>query len=260
MRDFLAAEQRSLIEQIGWARSLLVFDYDGTLAPIVDDRNAADMRPETARLLAEVASRYPCAVVSGRSRDDARLWLDGVALRAVVGNHGLEPWENPAPFEHAVARWVPRLAERLAREPGVVVEDKRFSVAIHDRAAPSPERAEAAIRRALTGIQGARVIGGKMVLNLVPEGAPHKGLAVLRLRQQHGCDTAFYIGDDETDEDVFRAAEPGRLLGVRVGESRDSRASYFIESQERIDDLLRAFLVARPTPSDVREEHHAFGF
>jgi trehalose 6-phosphate phosphatase len=259
MRDLLAPRQASILEQIGWAKSLLVFDYDGTLAPIVADPSKAEMRRTTRLLLAEVAARYPCAVVSGRATEDTRLGLQGVALRAVVGNHGLEPWDNPEPFARAVARWVPVLSERLSAQRGIAIEDKRFSLAIHYRAAPSKRAAEAAIREALGAIEGARAIGGKLVVNVLPAGAPHKGAAVLRLRDQQGCDTALYVGDDQTDEDVFKLSEPGRLLGVRVGRSRTSRASYFIESQQRIDALLRALLAARRSASQVREEHHVLG-
>jgi trehalose 6-phosphate phosphatase len=63
-------------------------------------------------------------------------------------------------------------------------------------------------------------------------------VALERLRKSAGCDTALYVGDDETDEDVFALDRPGHLLAIRVGRSMTSKAGHFIESQARIDDLL----------------------
>ena len=70
-----------------------------------------------------------------------------------------------------------------------------------------------------------RLVGGKHVVNLLPAGAPHKGLALERARARLGCDTAIYVGDDETDEDVFALDQPGRLLAIRVGRKPSSSAA-----------------------------------
>jgi trehalose 6-phosphate phosphatase len=84
-----------------------------------------------------------------------------------------------------------------------------------------------------------RIIGGKQVVNLVPEGAPDKGDALERERERLRCDTAIYVGDDDTDEDVFRLDQPGRLLTIRVGAKRTSHAAYCIRDQRQIDVLIR---------------------
>jgi trehalose 6-phosphate phosphatase len=90
-----------------------------------------------------------------------------------------------------------------------------------------------------------RLIGGHQVVNLVPEGAPHKGIALTALRQRAGCDTAIFVGDDETDEDVFALDQPGRLLTLRVGRKRSSRAAFFVDSQRDVDAVLEALLEVR---------------
>jgi trehalose 6-phosphate phosphatase len=90
-----------------------------------------------------------------------------------------------------------------------------------------------------------RVIGGKQVVNVLPKGAPHKGLALERELERLRCDTAIYVGDDETDEDVFALDRPGRLLMIRVGAKRSSSAAYYIRSQEAIEELLEALVGAR---------------
>jgi len=82
-------------------------------------------------------------------------------------------------------------------------------------------------------------------VNVLPPDAPHKGLALERLRTEQGCDTALYVGDDETDEDVFTLDRPGQLLSVRVGASGRSQAAYFLKNQGEIDVLLDLLLRAR---------------
>ena len=103
-----------------------------------------------------------------------------------------------------------------------------------------------------------RLIRGKQVVNLLPRDAPHKGIALEKARARVGCDTAVYVGDDETDEDVFGLDRPGRLLTVRVGRKRDSLASYFLRDQSEIDRLLIALLSVVPErrPGGVRRAEH----
>jgi trehalose 6-phosphate phosphatase len=90
-----------------------------------------------------------------------------------------------------------------------------------------------------------RVIGGKCVVNLVPLGAAHKGIAVERARTQLGCDTVLYVGDDESDEDVFGLDTQGRIVGVRVGRTGRSAARYRLRGRHEVDDLLRVLIRMR---------------
>ena len=83
---------------------------------------------------------------------------------------------------------------------------------------------------------------------MLPEGAPHKGLALLKERDRLRCDTAIYVGDDVTDEDVFGLDEPGRLLAIRVGPSSPSQASYYVRSQAAVDELFAGPCDLRPPP------------
>jgi len=251
MRHILAAPQRELLAQLAWSNVLLGFDYDGTLAPIVADPARAELRAETRRLLAQLAELYPCVVVSGRAVRDVQRRLAGIALRAVVGNHGLEPWRATDELERLVARWRARLAPFVAELPGVELEDKTYSLALHYRRSRQKKAARAGIRRMLRELGEVRVIGGKQVVNVLPLGAPHKGVALERERDRLGCDTAFFLGDDETDEDVFALDRPGRLVTVRVGAARASQAAYCVKSQHEVDALLARLIALR---RDARTE------
>jgi trehalose 6-phosphate phosphatase len=166
-------------------------------------------------------------------------------VRGVVGNHGVEPWETSRELADEVQRWRPLLEQRLSGLPGVTIEDKSFSVSVHYRRARNKEDARARILEAAAALGDVRVIGGLQVVNILPPGAPHKGTALLRERERLGCDSAIYVGDDDTDEDVFTLEDPCRLLGIRVGPSRDSAAKYSIASQADVDELLRVLVELR---------------
>jgi trehalose 6-phosphate phosphatase len=251
MRDILARLHREVLEQYAASSTMLALDFDGTLAPIVAERDRAAMRPGTRRLLRAVARRYPCVVISGRSRADVARRVRGVPLVAVVGNHGMERGTKPTATRR-VRRWRDRIEAALRGEPGVAIEDKGLSLAVHYRASRRKRRARERILEAVAPLRGVRLVGGQYVLNVLPEGAPHKGLALERERARLGCDTAIYLGDDETDEDVFALRQPGRLLAVRVGRRAGSAAAYYVRAQRDVDRVLRLLLRARPDTADRR--------
>jgi trehalose 6-phosphate phosphatase len=226
---------------------MLAFDYDGTLAPITSNPSRAHLRARTRRLLSDVAQRYPCVVISGRRRDDVTKRLKGVSVRAVFGNHGLEPWSQHVAYAKRVRIWLAHLERRLSPCTGLIIEDKTYSVAIHYRSARRKRLVVHAIKGAVLGLQGSRVVGGKAAVNLVPPDAPHKGRALERARRLLACNAVIYVGDDETDEDAFGAAPPERLMSVRIGAARTSRAHYYLETQSEIDALLRMLIRLRPS-------------
>ena len=86
------------------------------------------------------------------------------------------------------------------------------------------------------------MISGKEAISIVSETAPNKGAALREELDRLGCHRALYIGDDETDEDVFTLDERLQILTIRVGRSLTSRAAYFIRSQNEIDEFLRVLL------------------
>jgi trehalose 6-phosphate phosphatase len=239
MKHILSPANGALLAQLAASRVLIAFDFDGTLAPIVSTRASAGLRAKTRTLFEQVCELYPCAVISGRSRKDVLERLSNARVKYVVGNHGLEPGRNLAAFERLVRTVTPKLTRALADLRGVEIEDKKYSLALHYRNARQTRKARGAIERAVQALgEPMRIIGGKLVVNVVPAGAPHKGDALSALRAQSGADTALYVGDDITDEDVFELARRGRVLGIRVGRARRSAAAYYLRDQREIDRLL----------------------
>lgn len=250
MTYLFARENAETLARFLAARVLLAFDFDGTLAPIVADRATARMRRRTVRLLADVCALYPCAVISGRHPADLLARLEGAPVRHAIGNHGIEPGTVTPGLVTEIAAARRSLEEALAAHEGVSIEDKTYSLAVHYRHAPDRRHARGAIAQALTRLRGAlRVSAGKLVYDVVGAYAPHKGTALERLSAAEGAEASVYVGDDATDEDVFRNADPTRVLPIRVGRSRTSAARYYVRDQRELDVLLALAVRSRPGPT-----------
>jgi trehalose 6-phosphate phosphatase len=245
VRDVLLPNDRRVLEQFAWSKVLLVFDYDGTLAPTGDDPDGAGMRPSTRELLARVALLYPVSVVSEREPEDVRRLLAGIGVASVVGNHGVDARVASSQLIAEVSRWRPTLERLVTILRGVVIEDKTTSVTVNYRQSREKKRAKAAIMAATSTLDGVRVIQGAQVVKILPTGAPHKGIALELERERLGCDTAVYVGCDTADEEVFALDQPGRLLTIRVGSRSTSAAAYYIADQLAIDALLRTLVELR---------------
>ncbi len=247
MKDVLSPRCRPLLRDLSSHDTLVALDFDGTLAPLVPSRHHARLSPGTARLLAALARTWPCAVLSGRARDDVASRLGPAALRAVVGSHGAEevpPLRGERSWRRRVATWVRTLRARLAGVRGVDIEDKGLSVSVHVRGPGASRRVHAELVR----LAGARIVGGKRVWNVLVREAPGKGASLARLVRRGRHDRVLFVGDDETDEDVFRGDPGVPLVSVRVGRHAGSAASHRLGRQADVARLLAVLVDLRAGP------------
>lgn len=250
----MARGQRGVLRVLARSRSILVFDFDGTLAPIVRVPGLARMRPATRSLLHEAALLYPCAVVTGRALGDLQTRTAGLPLWASLGNHGAEDGGRRRGHREAlkaVRSWRRSLHEGLASTDGVWIEDKRFSLTIHFRGAASARRSMGGVLRVAQTLPGARLVEGHYGINVLPITAPHKGTAVKALSRRARSESTLYVGDDCSDELVFASRDAPDLVTVRVGRSRSSRAAYYLRDQGEIDDMLSALIALRTAEQAV---------
>ena len=245
MKNILSAPHRELLRQFSWSNVLLALDFDGTLAAIAARPGEAVMRPRTRKLVEQAASLYPTVIISGRAKSDLRRKVGASAVIELIGNHGAEVWHQPRPSSAQLRGWRHALEQAIAGMSGVWIEDKGLSLAVHYRQSRQKRRARQAALRVAERFAGARVLPGKQAINILPADAPHKGIAIQRAAARLGCDTAIYLGDDETDEDVFAISEQGRVLAIRVGRSVRSSARYFVDSQGDVDAFLAALIAFR---------------
>ncbi|MGE0527539.1 MAG: trehalose-phosphatase [Bdellovibrionales bacterium] len=242
MKPFFTSVGQRVLEAFARKRALLALDFDGTLAPIVEDPDRAVAPDETIEVLKQLGKYMDVAVISGRSCRDLRKRL-GFRPKFLVGNHGIEglkPFANRAKAaRRMVAAWRQQLRGKwteLSDAPAVWLEDKTYSLSLHYRASPQPKRARRQLKNLIRDLRPVpRIVPGKFLLNVTPEDMPHKGVALLALMAGTGAEAALFIGDDTTDEDVFRLRDR-RLITIRVGAQRDSKAKFVVQRQT---DVLR---------------------
>ena len=237
----------------------MLLDYDGTLTPIVTDPVTADLSPAMQQILTARVVHRPrgqVAMVSGRALADLRKRAEGMALY-MAGNHGLEIAGPEVAYSHPEAvRLQPHL-RTLARDlqqelgtiPGAWVEDKGLTLTVHMHAVPTAyvPLVQRRVLRLLRPALEARALAlrtGKAVLEVRPAINWDKGGA-LRWIVDHMCLSRsasgmfpVYIGDDETDEDAFRALG-ATGLGIRVGcDHLSSAAHHYVDSVEETMQFL----------------------
>jgi len=252
----------------GWAdawrrtgRLVLLLDFDGTLAPIVDRPELAAMPEPTRRALERLMARpgVEVAVVSGRGLADVR-GLAAIPGIAYAGNHGMEIHGPGIERIHPEAAAARPVLERAARElgdaiaaiPGAFVEDKELTLSVHFRLAPRDRLDElhALVHRVVDPLPGVHVTEGKQVVEVRPNVDWNKGRAVLFLLDQMRPPAAapvLYFGDDRTDEDAFRALREwsGAGEGILVDEEppADSAATSYVRAPAEVGEVFAALAV-----------------
>jgi trehalose 6-phosphate phosphatase len=227
----------NLAEEPG--RAALVFDVDGTLAPIVERPEDARVPAPTRRLLRALARRFALvACISGRPGEETARVV-GVPQLTYVGTHGLElsseaqGWRERVEAFAASVDWPPQWIER-----------KGPSVAFHYRRAGDPTAARQRLERiaACAEQAGLRPRFGRMVLEVLPPVAADKGTAVRTLLALRGLERALYAGDDTTDVDAFRALD-GLELSLRIA----------VASVEAPPELIAAADLVVETPAALAD-------
>ncbi|RJK97772.1 trehalose-phosphatase [Vallicoccus soli] len=248
------------------AQALVACDYDGTLAPIVDDPAAARADAGVAGALADLGAVLGrVAVVTGRPAAVA-VELGGLADvpgLVVLGHYGLERWHggelsapDPAPGVVAARAELPGLLGGLGAD-GARVEDKRAAVAVHTRGAAAPQELLERLRAPLGDLaarHGLVVEPGRLVLELRPPGVD-KGAALRSLVEAPPFDgrpsCVVFCGDDLGDLPAFDAVDalraqgvPGLLVASGSDEVRAlaERADLVVDGPPGVLQVLRALL------------------
>jgi trehalose 6-phosphate phosphatase len=236
------------------ARSAILLDVDGTLAPIVRHAEDAHVPESTRTLLIPIARKFGLvACVSGRRASDARR-IVSLGTIAYLGSHGsevLRPGNTQAELDRELAAWSRRVS-RFAKDTEsaelrrlrVRSEDKGVIAAFHWRGAPDEETAQIAVEGIARSAEksGFHTHWGRKVLEVRPPVRIDKGAGVERLlRGADDIDAAIFVGDDATDVDAFRAltdlVEAGVLAhAVRVGVTSDEVPDSVTESADVLVD------------------------
>lgn len=245
---------RQALDVITDRHPAVFFDFDGTLSDIVEDPDAARLVDGAAGALTALTAQCPVAILSGRDLADVRqrIGLSGIWY---AGSHGFELTgpdgahhqnEEAAASIPVLERAAAELRDQLGSIDGVVVEHKRFGVAVHYRnAARERVGAVAAAVRNAGQRTALRVTTGREVIELRPNVDWDKG-KTLRWVLDYIRDTKsgpllpIYLGDDITDEDAFDAVhDDGIGIVVRHTDDGDraTAAQYALDSPDEVRDF-----------------------
>jgi trehalose 6-phosphate phosphatase len=236
------------------ARTAILLDVDGTLAPIVRHADDAHVPEPTRTALIAIAKRYGfVGCVSGRRAATARR-IVSIGSITYVGNHGAEILRGGATdveVDPEFAAWRDRVGA-FAREAlaapaltrlRVRGEDKDVIAAFHWRGAPDEDAAQDAVREVAqrAEAEGFATHWGRKVLEVRPPVAVDKGRGVERVLDGADLDVAMYAGDDRTDLDAFaglrRMADAGRLRqAICVGVASDETPAELREAADLLVD------------------------
>jgi trehalose 6-phosphate phosphatase len=236
-------------------KPVFFLDYDGTLTPIVKRPELAVISQDMKRVLVRLSEKYTTAIVSGRAREDVEKLL-GIKNLIYAGSHGfdilgpgislVEPRaEEAIPLIREIVK---QLSEELDAIPGIVLEEKKFSVAVHYRLVDEQylPKIKDSIERIIKNNRSLRLMSGKKVFEILPNIDWDKGRAIRWIMQALGIRwfdvSVVYIGDDTTDEDAFRMVRT-RGTGILVSDKpKESAADFQLSSTEEVKKLFEKII------------------
>lgn len=255
---FSALEKLEEIFQFLVNKTPAVFlDYDGTLTPIVSRPEDAVLDPRMRQTLRDLAANCFVAVISGRDLPDVQD-LVGLDNLVYAGSHGFDiaapqgqrlAHQSGQEFLPALESAEQELRARLENSiPGVQVERKKFSVAVHYRRADAGRvgEVEQVVDRVRAESGRLRKSAGKKIFELQPDLDWHKGKALLWLLDRLGLNrpdvVPLYLGDDVTDEDAFKVLQE-RGLGIAVQDApAPTAARYRLRDPREVQKFLQALI------------------
>lgn len=234
-------------------RKLILLDYDGTLVPFAKSPQMASPDNKLLNILARLSEdkKTDVVLISGRDRKTLQTWFGMLDIN-MVAEHGAwlkeknGDWKMTAPltsgWKHGILPTLETYADRL---PGSFVEEKDFSIVWHYRSS-DPELASIRVKELtdylvnFTANIDVQVLQGNKVIEVRNSGM-NKGVAVKHWTSKNDFDFILAVGDDWTDEDLFRNL-PEKAYSIRVGMTQSYskfNLHNYIEVRELIEEILR---------------------
>ncbi len=247
------SEEEGLLKCFKNAQSRIIFlDYDGTLAGFARDPQEAKPNEEIIRLL-KLIDEYPqtrVILTSGRDRETLVNWFGALNI-GLIAEHGVWikekglDWQSIKPLNND---WKPRLLPLFRmyvdRLPGSFIEEKEFSLVWHYRGA-DPELGSVRAKElmddltSLTANIDLQILPGNKVIE-IRNSEINKGVAAEYLLSKDEYDFILAIGDDWTDEDLFKIL-PQQAYSLKVGIG-SSYARYNLMNYKEVIRLLKGLV------------------
>jgi trehalose 6-phosphate phosphatase len=249
---------QDILAEIKNRKAAIFLDYDGTLTPIVNNPEDALLSDSMRKTLLDLAERTTVAVISGRDLPDVQD-LVGIGSLYYAGSHGFDiagpggmknTPEKGAAFLPVLDIAEKELKEKLDPTTGAWVERKKFSISVHYRKVV--ESKVGSVKVAVESVAGLhqdlRMSGGKKIFELQPKMDWNKGKALLWLLSELDLDkenvVPFYIGDDVTDEDAFRALKNHGIGIIVLDGHRPTAARYRLKTPREVERFLKKIIPA----------------
>ena len=232
------------------ADKLVLLDYDGTLVPFAGRPEEANPGPELVKLLSEVAGKngVHLAIISGRDKDTLGMWL-GKLNATLIAEHGVwikKPGKQWGMIRRLNKNWkislLPLLQNFSDLLPGSLIEEKDYSLVLHYRRS-DPDQASKIAREMLdelmnfTSNMEVQILQGNKAIEIRNTGI-NKGTLANHLLSEIQYKFVLAIGDDVTDEDMFRVL-PKSACSIKVG-MKTSYAKYNLQNYMEVRKLLEA--------------------
>ena len=245
---------KQLIQEFRSSKNrLILLDYDGTLVPFNRNPQKAIPSKELLLLIGQLSTyeNTNVALISGRDKETLQNWFGSSNITFLVAEHGVWLKERNADWQlmtTVMNNWkeqvFPILEMYTDRLPGSFIEEKTYSIAWHYRGSDSELSAIRAKELMytlvnLTGHIGVQILQGNMVIEIRNTGAD-KGSATNHLITKLSPDFILSIGDDWTDEDMFKVI-PKNAYSIKVGAS-NTYARFIIHSPENVLYLLKQLI------------------
>lgn len=226
--------------------TLYAFDFDGTLSPIVDTPDKAYLPESISEKLCHLNDIVSLAIITGRSLDDIKKKFP-FKPKYIIGNHGIEypNYKNDLnSMKLLCKKWlhiIDHFYSDILKDLEILVENKEYSLSFHYRGTKNVLLAEDFISKLLLQLPDSKSIKGKFVMNVIPEWGMNKGEALKKLLSEEKYRFCIYIGDDVTDEDIFKIRSP-ELLTVKIGKDSHSSAKYYLNEHTEVERFLEYLL------------------
>lgn len=240
---------------------VLFLDFDGTLTPIVDTPNRANLSCETKEILEKLVKKENCKliIISGRALQDLK---EKIRIKDIVyvGNHGLEiegpkiKFESKIPmhFKDCLNEIKLALKNKLSNIKGILIEDKGLSISLHYRMVSDSdlELMEKIFKEVIQSYvikNKIKICLGKKVFEIRPPASWDKGKISLWLLAREkfiirdSDIEPVYIGDDITDEDAFSVLKNNEFT-IFVGKQKESSAKYYLKNTEEVKGFLNILI------------------
>lgn len=234
-------------ERVAW-----FLDFDGTLVDLAETPDQVRVEAEVVDMVRELehASRGAVALISGRRIEDIDRLFAPLRL-PVAGQHGAERRGASGQLHRFPARGIGTMHSSLRawveRRPGLLLENKGSTLAVHYRRAPElAETLGAFMLELVAGTQGGYCLqGGKMVFEIRPS-SMDKGSAVVAFMREPPFmgRTPVFVGDDISDESAFAAVLSLSGTSVKVGDG-DTIAPWRLQGVADVHAWIRGSIAAR---------------